>query len=1123
MRTFVLVLSCLALVAAWFALRERSAEKVDDVEAVLRRERAAAAFGALDWAGARAELAPLVAEPRAELDDLVHAAAIEHADREGGDPRPALERLRARDPEHPSLHYMMARERLAASDVAGAVEHYRAALRRASDDAATQVGLAVALTDLERVDEARELLLGVLARGIDGAEQWYVQAALAMRRLAEQSDDAAGSQHYGDLVRQLGEVGYRPATPDQLDQGTLARVRPPRPRPVDSLREARAPQFAREAAILPELASAGELAVVDVDGDGGADLLAATPRGVIRALRAGDGYRVERVLAGAVDRVRAFDLGNDDTLDLLVVRGKELLLLEARSGADLLLGDAGARWSSEPRPIATLPSTPEDLLLVDYDHEGDLDLLAVGAFGARLWRNDGAAARPGPDGTLLRGSFTDVSAELGLPDGVPLAWCASEDLDGDQDVDLFLGGPQALFVLDNRRSQGFSDVAARLFASPARPVRKPVVADLDGDARPDLFEPGADSRLWLQRSDGTFGARALAFAVPEGAALVDADLDLDGTLDVFWGAGGLEGVLALARSTQTSASLDLAAGGPIAWGDLDGDLDVDLAVASSEGLVILRCQGPTGRAVRLAPLGLKDNRRAVGAIVEVRSRELYRRIHWRGEAQLVGCGPHERLDVVRITWPNGVVQTALDVAPGSGDLLDTGPELEQSEGLIGSCPFLYAWNGTTYGFVSDVLGGTPLGLPMAPGRLVPPDHDEYVLVRGDQLVPRDGVLELQFTEELREVTYLDRIRLDVIDRPAEVEIQPNERFSFPPFPAPHVHTLREPLAPRAALGSDGADWTEALARVDDVHAVPFEPLEAQFLGLATPHWLELAFDVERVRDAPRLRLVCTGWFYWTDASVNVASARTPGVGFVPPILQVPGPDGDWIDAGPPPGFPAGKSKTMVLDVTDVLRRDDPRLRLVSTLRLYWDSIRLAVDGDDAPLEVTSLEPASAILWPRGFSAALASDRPDLPERFDWDAISERRAWNQHPGLYTRYGETVELLGAIDDRFVILGSGDALTVRFDARGLPPPREGFARDYLVFLDGWAKDRDPNTVEALQVEPLPFHGMSGYPYGPGESFPDTPEHRAWRAEWNTRPARTWIAPLSPSREAEWATAGP
>ena len=72
--------------------------------------------------------------------------------------------------------------------------------------------------------------------------------------------------------------------------------------------------------------------------------------------------------------------------------------------------------------------------------------------------------------------------------------------------------------------------------------------------------------------------------------------------------------------------------------------------------------------------------------------------------------------------------------------------------------------------------------------------------------------------------------------------------------------------------------------------------------------------------------------------------------------------------------------------------------------------------------------------------------------------------------------------------------------------------------MFLDGWAKDRDPNTVEALEVEPLPFHGMSGYPYGPEESFPDGPVHTRWRAEWQTRPAYRSIVPLSPEREREW-----
>ena len=72
---------------------------------------------------------------------------------------------------------------------------------------------------------------------------------------------------------------------------------------------------------------------------------------------------------------------------------------------------------------------------------------------------------------------------------------------------------------------------------------------------------------------------------------------------------------------------------------------------------------------------------------------------------------------MRITWPNGVVQS-LTHLPAGTDLI-----VAQKKGLIGSCPFLYTWNGTEYTFVSDVLGITPLGLPMAPGMFVPPYHD----------------------------------------------------------------------------------------------------------------------------------------------------------------------------------------------------------------------------------------------------------------------------------------------------------------------------------------------------------------------------------------------------------------
>jgi hypothetical protein len=85
----------------------------------------------------------------------------------------------------------------------------------------------------------------------------------------------------------------------------------------------------------------------------------------------------------------------------------------------------------------------------------------------------------------------------------------------------------------------------------------------------------------------------------------------------------------------------------------------------------------------------------------------------------------------------------------------------------------------------------------------------------------------------------------------------------------------------------------------------------------------------------------------------------------------------------------------------------------------------------------------------------------------------------------------------------MGSGDELRISFDARALPPVAAGWKRDFLLLVDGWSKDGDPNTAFSQTVEPLPFHGMSQYPYPAKERFPDSPAHRAWREKFNTRRA--------------------
>ena len=73
----------------------------------------------------------------------------------------------------------------------------------------------------------------------------------------------------------------------------------------------------------------------------------------------------------------------------------------------------------------------------------------------------------------------------------------------------------------------------------------------------------------------------------------------------------------------------------------------------------------------------------------------------------------------------------------------------------------------------------------------------------------------------------------------------------------------------------------------------------------------------------------------------------------------------------------------------------------------------------------------------------------------------------------------ELLLKADDMFVISLPGDEISLSFDAGKLPPLRAGWTRTFLLYADGFSKEMDINSASPDQVSPLPFHGMTRYPY--------------------------------------------
>lgn len=1091
---------------------------------LLRRERAVVYFGQADSGRARAEMAPLVTRETVLPGDLLIAAQIELLDMDLVSCSKLLDRWGTLEPNSPALAYLRARLAHLKGDFGARMGYLEAALQGAPGDLGAKYTLAGAMQDEDFASDeeweaaARKALVlynEIEALGLETGTIWYVSTIYRQFLLAADLGDNERLERYKVLWNALVDQGAKPITDQLLNEGSLAQVAPPQPVGQGPGEAPSLPVFSLRQSILPQWAGARAFAVHDLNGDRRPDLVAAGPKGLRAAFGEEDNSFTETILrTEPTQGFVALDLNRDDDWDLVWWSGASVGIIEQDEGA----------FAPTPVNLPTAPGAVRQVVLVDYDHDGDLDLLLATDAGPRLWRNDGAGEIP-DDPDLPRGAFVDATADSGLPLGWICSWCSVEDLDSDQDVDLVFGGPAGLLIASNLRGGHFEDITSQIIPSqPADAGHRGIPADWNADGRVDLILAGAaGSTLWLQQPNGTLKHSADLQGIPASAHPRETDLNLDGFSDLVWGGAGPTGVLAVGFDQRSEFTLEGGAGPCLAVAcDLDFSLEQDLAMEvlslDTKGVRVWRTDDRSGHGIRLRWVGQKDNRQGIGAVVELRAQERYRRIYWKGDTEVLGIGPADWADVVRILWPNGVSNNHLNLERGDMTILSEDFGV-QPEGLIGSCPFLYTWNGETYTFISDVLGITPLGLPMAPGMIVPPDHDEYVLVRGDQLKPKDGMLELQFTEELREVTYLDAVHLEAIDHPSGVEVFPNERFSFPPFPTPHLHTMRDPLAPTKAMGSDGRDWADELAAEDSIHAQPFKTYHGQYLGLAEPHFLDLSFDPEAVKNASQLRLLCTGWFYWTDASVNMAAGRTPGLSFTPPILMVPGPDGSWQPIGPPVGFPAGKTKSMVIDVSEVLNRADPRIRIFSSLTLYWDRIALAVCDDDSERVITTLDPYSAHLWKRGFSQPLDSGRADLPERFEWDQLAEVPRWDQHPGNYTRLGEVLPLLQSIDDQFCVLGSGDCLTLTFDPSSLPPLKEGWVRDYQVFFDGWAKDRDPNTIQALTVEPLPFHGMSGYPYGEDEHFPTTPAHKQWREEWQTRSGQKLLAPIAPALFDSWA----
>ncbi|MCS6775547.1 MAG: FG-GAP-like repeat-containing protein [Chloroherpetonaceae bacterium] len=800
------------------------------------------------------------------------------------------------------------------------------------------------------------------------------------------------------------------------------------------------------------------------------------------------------------DSIVALDFSDDFKMDLACAGAGGLRLYRQQFNTASQISRFEDVTPQSRLPATVLNTPLAGLWAVDYEADGDLDLIVAPVRGAPF------VARNNGDGT-----WNVVTPFAGAQNVRGFAW-GDVNAHGDPDA-AFVDAQGRLTVFENMRAGNF-----RAWDPPQAEGRclAVSVADANRDGVLDfiaLYSGGNIRRISRNSSDTAWEVTELtqwSEAPEDGTArLYWADLDNNGGLDLIGTAG-----------TRSAVWLSDTQGALRALPSLPAVYRLRVATTPDNGRLHLFGVDASGRAVRLVNTGTKNyhwqnirprarpgdgddriNSFGIGGEMELRAGLLYVKQPITGPTMHFGLGENTQTAAVRIIWPNGYPRSEFPDAENGQMQADQ--TILAPYRLGGSCPWLFAWNGQKMGFVTDCIWRSPLGLRInAQDTAGIEQTEDWVRIRGDQLAPRDGQYDLRICAELWETHFFDHLALMAVDHPEGTEVFVDERFAVPPPPLAVIATT--PVRPVLRAVDDlGNDVTAIVQKRDGQHLDTFG--RGQYQGVTRDHYVQVQIGTDAPANRP-LYLIATGWIHPTDSSINVAisqGSHAPPRGL---SLEVPDGRGGWRTAGPGLGFPAGKIKTVVLNLTGLFRPGVPRqLRLRTNLEIYWDFIGYATGLPDTPLQKHRLALSTATLRYRGFSAPIQGDT-STPETAEYDALAgTEQSWLDLEGYYTRHGDVRPLLEKVDDRYVIMNAGDELALRFPA--LPPPPSGWVRDFVLIGDGWVKDGNFNTTFSRTVLPLPYHGQKAYNTPPTELEND-PVYRRFPKDWEEYHTR-YVAP--------------
>lgn len=779
------------------------------------------------------------------------------------------------------------------------------------------------------------------------------------------------------------------------------------------------------------------------------------------------------------------------------------------------------------------PSSAKGYVALDLNYDYKTDFVLLSAGGLRIFTQYNIE------------KFSDITSKTGLSSEIVNSSYSGNgivfdyDIDGDLDV-LIETSDEKLVVLRNNGNSTFKELHP---FDNVTGFKSASFADIDNDGDPDLaFISKKGLTVFTNERLGRFIEKSVPPAFKEAHVMTISDINRDASMDIIVqlrdgfiyrlthkneGGGWDEAKIVTApfspyisspylevADMDNNAALDIIAGNKIWLGDREGKFNLlistpdikiqSIADINNDGMLdVLGLAGDNLRSylgkstknykwqvIRPRAAQATGDKRintfGIGSVIEIRAGLLFQKQVIKSQNVHFGMGNQPQTDIARIIWPNGIIQGEFELKADQAILAE--------QRLKGSCPSLFTWNGKSMEFIKDIMPwGPALGLRLNDRESAIIDSSEsWVKIPGDKIQSRDNYYDLRITAELWETYYVDRYKLMAVDHPIDTEIFVDERFAIPAPPLKMYVTSR-PNPFKSAKDDKGRIASHLVDRLDDVFLNTF--VRGSYQGITEDHYVEL--EVPDNAPVANLLLLAHGFVRSPENTDTVA--MTQNVKHVRPYgvnLEVWDKASGWKPVQSELGVPAGKNKTMIVDLSNIFTSStNRRFRLKTNLEIYWDKLEWAERRDNINVTRSESQLVSADLKYRGFSVMNQKDNssPEIPAYQKIDFSDAK--WRDITGYYTRYGDITELLHQADDRYVIVNAGDEMVFKFKA--MPDPSNGYKRDYVFIGNGWIKEGDFNSTYSQTVLPMPYKNMRVYK-GQTERLEDDPVYKQHPEDW-------------------------